>query len=533
MNAAIYTRVSTDDQAEKGYSLPSQVAACRKYAEEYGMIVIAEFQDSYTGTKLDRPGLDQLRDMITRRETDAVVVFSSDRWTRRPEHLAMLREELRDAGVELHYVNRGKSENTPEAEFTEGVEAEFNKLWRAKIIEGCRRGRRQKAQSGKWPGDNHPPYGYRRVGQGRDAVLEIDETEAQVIMRIFDLYIGRNGHPLGPAAIADALTAEGVPPPSRGKVSDVWYRSTILYILDRRNYIGEFTFYNQVHHFPDLVLLDMDTFEAAQRRRSDSRAVAGAYQRKHYYLLSGRIKCTCGWGLSGNPSKNAAGTVFVYYDCNQKRILPSAHHNERVRADIADAVVWNWLTSLLLDEDNLDRGLRRYQERREDELQPLRYRLEIANRLISENEKKVNRLVTELRDTKNDVIANALSGQLKLLARDLDALTAERDNLNIQLTQVELSEQEITEIKELAAQVVHLDQGRVRQRDLGPRRCRLAIDPEYGVWVVAGHEIAVFAAGYDDLIGPGLSQSRAVGVQGEHTAQMGTALNLDISELAR
>jgi site-specific DNA recombinase len=62
--AVIYARVSTDDQAEKGYSLPSQFEACRSYANQHGMVVIAEIQDDYTGSKIDRPGLNELRSMI-------------------------------------------------------------------------------------------------------------------------------------------------------------------------------------------------------------------------------------------------------------------------------------------------------------------------------------------------------------------------------------------------------------------------------------------------------------------------------------
>ncbi|MBO9326370.1 MAG: recombinase family protein [Roseiflexus sp.] len=56
MRAVIYARVSTDDQ-EHNYSLPSQIEACRRYASERGMQVVADVQDVASGAILERPGL--------------------------------------------------------------------------------------------------------------------------------------------------------------------------------------------------------------------------------------------------------------------------------------------------------------------------------------------------------------------------------------------------------------------------------------------------------------------------------------------
>ena len=77
--AAIYSRVSTDEQAEHGYSLESQVEACKKYANDHGMNVIADIADDYSGSMIDRPGLKELLSMVKSKEVDAVVVYSSDR----------------------------------------------------------------------------------------------------------------------------------------------------------------------------------------------------------------------------------------------------------------------------------------------------------------------------------------------------------------------------------------------------------------------------------------------------------------------
>jgi site-specific DNA recombinase len=187
--AVIYARVSTDEQKEKGYSLPSQIEACAKYADTHGLNVIAKISDDYTGTLLDRPGLDQVRAMMDRREVDAVIVLASDRWTRKLAHSLILREEMMTAGIELHYVNRGKSENTPEGELMDNIEGVFNQYWREKIIEGGRRGKNAKAKQNKMIMAGSPPFGYAKEGHGRDAKLVINEQEAQVVRDMFKWYV--------------------------------------------------------------------------------------------------------------------------------------------------------------------------------------------------------------------------------------------------------------------------------------------------------------------------------------------------------
>src|SRR5688500_11078170 len=113
MQAAIYTRVS-DPKQEGNNSLPTQLEASRRYAAHHGFQVVAELLDVASGAILDRPGVAQVRKLITRREIDVLIVYASDRLTRNLAHLLLLRDELRAAGVILHCVTKGASESTPE-----------------------------------------------------------------------------------------------------------------------------------------------------------------------------------------------------------------------------------------------------------------------------------------------------------------------------------------------------------------------------------------------------------------------------------
>ena len=193
--AVIYARVSTDEQAEKGYSLPSQIEAMRKYAADHGMEIAAEFIEDYTGAKLDRPQLDRTRAMLDQGEANVVIVHTADRLSRNLAHSILLREEWQRAGIELHTVARGKSEDTAESRLTDNIEAVIAEFEREKIKERSRRGRLTKAKSGKWPGHTPPPYGYKRNGRGKEICMAIDEPRALIVQRIFRMYLGDLDHP--------------------------------------------------------------------------------------------------------------------------------------------------------------------------------------------------------------------------------------------------------------------------------------------------------------------------------------------------
>ena len=101
---AIYARVAVHGQAQS--SLRSQVEECYRYATSNGFQVIHVFEERFSGVQLDRPGLKQLRDMVNRREVDAVIVYTPDRLTRNLAHSLILCEEWQRAGIELHFVSR-------------------------------------------------------------------------------------------------------------------------------------------------------------------------------------------------------------------------------------------------------------------------------------------------------------------------------------------------------------------------------------------------------------------------------------------
>lgn len=453
----LYTRVSTDEQAEHGYSLQSQLEECRRYAGIHGLTVIAEISDDRSGSILERPGLDRLRDMIDQGKIDALVVFSPDRLTRNLAHSLLLREDMGQADVELHFCNRGKSENTPEARMTANIEAVFADYWREKIIESSRRGRLAKAASGKWPCDGHAAYGYCKTGLARDAELAIDEAEAAVVRRIFSLYTGAdNGKPMPMGMIAATLTHENVPPPNRGSGAKypgkIWHKGTIYKILDRRAYIGEFSYGEHIIDLPELALIDEETFQVAQSRRSTGRARATFGKRKYDFLLAGHITCTCGLSMSACAMQKGK---YRYYSCNSKSIHSriTTCRERKVRAPEVEEMVWNWLKELLCDEAALEQGIQELTNRSEQELQETRTRLKTIEGLQTKAVARIERLAAAFADEIDEIVAAALRAQMQAAGREREALNTEREMLQAKLVQEEFTETERDEIKRLAREI--------------------------------------------------------------------------------
>lgn len=108
MRAAVYARVSTQKQG-RDQTIDSQVEALRSWATTQGHELKFEhvfIDEGYSGSRLDRPALDRLRDAAREDEFDVVAVYSPDRLARRHAYQVLLLEEFRRAGCDVALVHR-------------------------------------------------------------------------------------------------------------------------------------------------------------------------------------------------------------------------------------------------------------------------------------------------------------------------------------------------------------------------------------------------------------------------------------------
>src|ERR1700674_1580198 len=226
MRVGIYARVSTESQEARG-TIGSQLEVLRNRVATEGHELIAEYcDDGCSGARLDRPGLDKLRDAAEAGQIDAVWCLSPDRLARMYAYQVIVIDELARHGVSVLFHDTPPLNDDPQTQLLTQVQGVIAEYERAKIAERYRRGKLWRARAGEviaWKCS----YGYRRIARcaERAAHLEVYEPEAAIVRRIFRDYVQSN---VSMRQIALQLNQDSVPSPS-GKA--VWGVSTIGRLL--------------------------------------------------------------------------------------------------------------------------------------------------------------------------------------------------------------------------------------------------------------------------------------------------------------
>jgi site-specific DNA recombinase len=366
MTAAVYARVSTEDQAERGYSLDHQREACARRARELGATDVVEFiDDGVSGSLLDRPALGRLRALVAAGGCQLVVVWDPDRFARKLTWQLIVAEEIEKAGVRLEFVNFEWKKTSDGRLFFQlrGAIAEYE---RDKIRQRTMDGRRAKARRGKLPAA-FEPYGYRY--DRASASLHIEGREAEIVRRMFGLVVEAQ---IGPNAIARLLTDEGVPT-RRG--APVWHRNVVRQILVNPVYAGAFVA-NRLdcegmglnRHLPPPerrrvrvrpesewirvpvpAIVEEDVWRKAQEALARGSRLWRSQPRSDY-LLSGLVTCgACGLSMCGTRRSNW-GHVQRTYTCRRAWAGAKDHGCARhIPAAPIEQAVWERITAWLAD----------------------------------------------------------------------------------------------------------------------------------------------------------------------------------------
>src|SRR3954447_20963730 len=234
MRAAIYARVSTERQ-ERQQTIDSQLAALRAWAEAQGHSLVEQhvFRDEgYSGSRLDRPGLDGLRDAVRDAAIDVVAVLSPGRLARKYAYQVLLLEEFRRAGCEVAFLHRPISDD-PNDQLLLQIQGAIAEYERAVLAERFQRGKLQKARDGHIPSAK-APYGYRYEPR-RDAVparLVVDEAEAELVRALYGWLIDER------TTIRQILKRLNAGPPLPRSGRHAWSPSTVHHILSDPIYAG-------------------------------------------------------------------------------------------------------------------------------------------------------------------------------------------------------------------------------------------------------------------------------------------------------
>ena len=340
-------RVSTTKQVDRDEmnqaDIPVQRKACREFAAKMGWEIVLEEQEAgVSGFKVsadNRDKLQQVKQYAEQGRFDILLVFMFDRLGRRSDETPFVVEWFVKKGIRVWSVNEG------EQRFESHTDRLTNyiRYWQAdgesqKTSIRTKTALGQMIQEGRFRG-GLAPYGYKLVPSGilnkrKHEVykLEIDEDEAKVIRMMFNLCVG-SGY--GRCKIANLISGQDI----KTRNGSNWHEATVGHILHNIAYTGVLrSGESQSEIFPELQIIDPDTFELAQKlmaervneaneKRTMPRNTSGQS------LLSGNIFCGhCGGRLTlttnGTVRKHADGTEIA-----RRRIRYVCYNKTRHRAE--------------------------------------------------------------------------------------------------------------------------------------------------------------------------------------------------------
>ncbi|MCL0058727.1 recombinase family protein [Dehalococcoidia bacterium] len=360
---AVYCRVSTDDQEKEGTSLQTQFQACLKYCQERGYEMAYRFSEAYSGLTLERPKLNELRELIRNEEIDVVVVYCLDRLSRDPAHGVILTQELEKHHVTLEAVTEDV-DNSELGKLITYIRGFASKLEAEKIRERTTRGRKAKAQQGKIPGGGFARtygYDYVRATDKCSGRRVVNEFEARWVKQIYEWLVNDR---MSCTGISKKLNTIGVPT-KRGKY---WAKQTVLAILQNLSYTGKTYAFTTIRgkgayskpqeewvDIPGVTpsIIDEAMFEAAQKqlRINGQRSPRNA---KRQYLLNSHIFCRkCSrayYGFFNSTYVKGKRYEKRRYRCSGslKTVTPfQGCHNKSWSADTLESMVWQQIERVL------------------------------------------------------------------------------------------------------------------------------------------------------------------------------------------
>ena len=305
----LYLRVSTEDQAREGFSLPEQRERLESFCKFKGYEIIDYYEDAGISAKTGnyRPEFERLKNDIKAKKVNTIVALKLDRITRSIYDWENLMTFLDENNAYLDCVNDEINTTSANGKMISRLLMSVSQNEIERTSERTKVGLAGAIKCGHIP--HVAPLGYKH----EDKRLVIDYSTKDIIVRIFDLYY--NGYSY--QKISNLFNEEKV----LGK--DNWRDSTIQTILENEIYKGDFIHGKRTKHptyYEDVVdpIVSKEMWEDCQvQKKKNSRS----YQRTLTYLYLQKLKCPkCGRILGGKATTKKNGKVYYYYYCNDCRI---------------------------------------------------------------------------------------------------------------------------------------------------------------------------------------------------------------------
>ena len=345
-NCAIYTRVSTDMQAEKEFS------SCEAQEEKIKSFVQSQndwqaykvYSDAgYTGANTNRPALQELLEDIKQKKIDIILSYKIDRLTRSPKDFYQLIELFEQYNVDFISITERFDTSTPAGRLLRNIMLTFAQFERELTSERTKDKLLERAKKGFWNGGS-APYGYER----KDKKLIINKKEAEIVRLIFETYI----ETCSINELYDLLKEKNI----KNRQGKTFSKSFLARVLRNITYTGKIKYAGQIYQGIHQSIISEELFELAQKTHKKRIRKFRVYRD---FLFGGLINCKeCGYKMSACfTNKRNRGKLKRYYyyrcTCTNKKGW-QACSTKQVSAERIERYILENLERISFDQDYID-----------------------------------------------------------------------------------------------------------------------------------------------------------------------------------
>jgi len=365
---AIYTRVSTEDQAREGFSLQVQRETLHEFADRHEWEIVCSIpgkdiyeDDGYSGYSTERPAFKILQVDASRKFFDIILVYKQDRLSRKLKDLLAFLEELESWGIGIKSATEPFDTTSSAGRFLVQMLGSCAEFERNRLVERVFPGMIMGVKKGHWQGARYAPFGYRYNKPKK--ILEVVHEEAELVRKIYEMYLA--GH--STSAIAGVFYKQGIATRSGGK----FHTKLICDILRNKVYLGKLVWnrhhydtkdktktgkgYRYKNNDPSQVIevdgthepiIDQETFDRVKMRLQNNRKGAVVRFKNNVYHISGVLYCAkCGMKYNGAMviSNHRTGEKKPWYRCLSKNYPYIECDNPQIRAEDLHEQIWEIL----------------------------------------------------------------------------------------------------------------------------------------------------------------------------------------------
>jgi len=443
LRIAALTRISTDE-VNQPYSLEAQGRGLDQYVgSQPNMEITHRFVDQASGATLQRPGLQAALMAARAGEFDVLLVYRIDRLTRSIVGLMQIVEQLEACGVALRSATEPIDTQGPVGRMLLQLLGIFAEFERGLLIDRIEAGFERKAARGEWLG-GRAPFGFSLDSPSK--TLLIDQAEAAVVRTVFAKFV--NEH-LGSTTITTWLNDNG----RRTRSGTVWTNQRVLRMLQNPVYIGKISHDGVVHEGKHEPIIDLEMWKKAEALTQErSLATATRAPNDSSFLLSGLVRCKECSNSYVAVSANGRSGSYRYYTCRTRQTRGNhTCRSPRIPANDLETATLAALRGVYTNHNLFLAGLNVALVDAKTEKPRVEAELASAEHQLRETTAAIDRYLQAFET--GAISAEVCGERIDHLTARRAELTAHRDDLATQLTQMTPAIPTIASLDDAAAMV--------------------------------------------------------------------------------